>query len=175
MPDLKTELSKVINQWNQPEEPTMTQTTTTQPAPFAVSNNVCRTTFECIQKNPGRARKEVIDVLLESGFRKSSTTSLVGQMIKQGHVRESQGLLYANFDEYRPLKSNAAYKKLQGAATRKNVVIIKRSSTSALVEKPAKQAAVQINSSWDADTILNHLSIKQARALFDELRKIFGG
>ena len=170
MPDLKTELSKVINQWNQPEEPTMTQTTTTQPTPFAVSNNVCRTTFECIQKNPGRARKEVIDVLLESGFRKSSTTSLIGQMIKQGHVRESQGLLYANFDAYRPLKSSVAYKKVQDAATRKKVVIIKRSSTPALAEK-----SVQINSSWDAEAILNHLSIKQARALYDELRKIFGG
>ena len=174
MPDLKTELSKVINQWNQPEEPTMTQTKSL-PVSFQVSNNVCRATFECIQKNPGKTRKEVIEALLESGYQKNSTTSLIGQMIKQGHVRASQGLVYANFDEYRPLKSNAAYKKLQEAATRKNVVITKSFSTAAPVEKPAKQAAVQINSSWDADTILNHLSIKQARALFDELRKIFGG
>ena len=173
MPDLKTELSKVINQWNQSEEPTMTQTKSL-PAAFQVSNNVCRATFECIQKNPGRTRRDVVEALLEGGYKGSSTTSLVGQMVKQGHVRESQGLLYTNFDEYRPLKSSVAYKKLQEAATRKKVVIIKRSSTSALAEKPAKQAAVQINSSWDADTILNHLSIKQARALFDELRKIFG-
>jgi hypothetical protein len=28
---------------------------------------------------------------------------------------------------------------------------------------------------WDAEVVLNILSIKQARALYDELRKIFGG
>jgi hypothetical protein len=35
--------------------------------------------------------------------------------------------------------------------------------------------APQINAAWDAETLLNNLSIKQARALYDELRKIFGG
>jgi hypothetical protein len=37
------------------------------------------------------------------------------------------------------------------------------------------ETAPQINAAWDAETLLNNLSIKQARALYDELRKIFGG
>jgi hypothetical protein len=44
-----------------------------------------------------------------------------------------------------------------------------------VVEEPKPADTVQINSAWDAETLLNNLSIKQARALYDELRTIFGG
>jgi hypothetical protein len=35
-------------------------------------------------------------------------------------------------------------------------------------------AAPQMSMTLDAETLLNNLSIVQARALYDELRKIFG-
>ena len=44
-----------------------------------------------------------------------------------------------------------------------------------IVRKPKAEPTPQINAAWDAETLLNNLSIKQARALYDELRKIFGG
>jgi len=171
MPDLKTELSKVINQWNQPEEPTMTNTAPTRPVPFAVSTNVCRATFEAIRKNPGRSRKDVTEALTEGGFNPSSTTSIIGQMLKQNHVRDAQGLLYANLDTYHPLKSSAAFRKLQGAAARKEVAIAKRA---AKVAPAPKAEPMPTKSDWSVDSVIGSLNVRQAMAVYDELHKIFG-
>ena len=175
MPDLKSELSKVINAW----EP---EATKEEPKPyFSVTNNVCRSTFEHIRDNPGKTRKEVCSALAERGYKASSTTTLIGQMIKQSHVRESNGLLYALNTEYKTLKGSKAWAKLQAAkaAPRKHVELVSKSTGEVINPRPAPEPAPvampQINSAWDADVLLNSLSIVQARALYDSLRKIFGG
>jgi len=175
MPDLKTELSKVINQWNQPEEPTMTNTAPTKPVRFAVTTNVCRATFEAIRKNPGRSRKDVTEALTEGGFNPGSTTSIIGQLLKQNHVRDSQGLLYTNFDEYRPLKSSAAYKKLQDAAARKEVAVAKRAAKVAPAPAPkAETMPTPTKSDWSVDSVIGSLNVRQAMAVYMELRGLFG-
>jgi hypothetical protein len=170
MPDLKSELSKVINAWEPApakEEPK---------AYFTTTNNVCRTTFEYIRDNPGKSRKDVCNTLLARGYKTASTTTLIGQMIKQFHVRESNGLLYAIKTDYEPLKGSKAWAKLQAAkaAPRKHVELVSKSTGKVFNPRPAQEAP-QINSAWDADVMLNSLSIVQARALYDSLRKIFGG
>jgi hypothetical protein len=168
MPDLKSELSKVINAW----EPTPTKE---EPKKyFTTTNNVCRATFECIRDNPGKTRKDVCNTLLARGYKTASTTTLIGQMIKQFHVRESNGLLYAIKTDYEPLKGSKAWAKLQGMAQRKHVELVSKSTGKVFNPRPAQEAP-QINSAWDADVMLNSLSIVQARALYDSLRKIFGG
>jgi hypothetical protein len=96
-------------------------------------------------------------------------TSLLGQMVKQGMVRESTGLLYVTTGEYAPLKSS---KKLQALAEKQQAP---QGKVVPIVRKPKAEPTPQINAAWDAETLLNNLSIKQARALYDELRKIFGG
>lgn len=167
MPDLKSELSKVINAWE--PEPAKEE-----PKPyFSVTNNVCRSTFEYIRDNPGKTRKEVCNTLLARGYKTASTTTLIGQMVKQSHVRESNGLLYAIKPEYEALKGSKAWAKLQ-AAPRKHVTLVSKSTGKVFNPRPAQEAP-QINSAWDADVMLNSLSIVQARALYDSLRKIFGG
>lgn len=170
MPDLKSELSRVINAW----EPAPTKD---EPKPyFTTTNNVCRATFEYIRDNPGKTRKEVCNALFERGYKTSSTTTLIGQMLKQYHARESQGLLYATSDMYTPLKGSVAWAKLQDTAKRKHVTLVGKSTGKAGNTRPALvKETSQIDSTWDAETLLNNLSIKQARALYDELRKIFGG
>lgn len=179
MPDLKSELSKVLNAWEHtaPEPEPMPETTPSQKPYFTTTNNVCRATFECIKKNPGKTRKELYDALLESGYKKSSTTSLVGQMLRQGLVRETGGLLFAAIPEYAPLKSSKVWAnqqaKKEGKPQRK-VVEITNKRTGEVIN-PRSAPAAQINSVWDADVMLNSLSIVQARALYDSLRKIFGG
>ena len=153
MPDLKSELNKVLTEWNTPEA---------QPAAkpyFTVTNNVTRATFDYIRDNPGKTRKEIAVVLEAKGFKTSSVTSLLGQMVKQGMVRESTGLLYVTTNEYTPLKGSKAM----------------QAKVVPIVRKPKAEPTPQINAAWDAETLLNNLSIKQARALYDELRKIFGG
>jgi len=170
MPDLKSELSKVISSWDNPAPPV--QQTQPQPAMHHnVTSNVTLATFNYVRDNPGKTRPDVANAMLALGCKKSSSTSLLSLMVKQGHVRETQGLLYANHPTYTPLKSARAFAKATGIKLNppkgKAKVEVK-------VEAPAPTAP-QINSAWDAETLLNHLSIKQARALYDELRTIFGG
>jgi hypothetical protein len=168
MPDLKSELSKVINAW----EPTPAKE---EPKKyFTQTNNVCRVTFDSIKDNPGKTRQEHAAMLESAGYKKSSTTSLMGQMVKQGMVRDTGGLLYAISTEYHPIKSSKAFARLQGLAQRKKVTLISKRTGEVFNSRPAQEAP-QINSAWDADGMLNSLSIVQARALYDSLRKIFGG
>jgi hypothetical protein len=95
-------------------------------------------------------------------------------MIKQGLIRESAHLLYAMANEYAPLKGSKAVKALAAKPQeqqRKVVKLVNTRTGEVLNPTPVPQ----INAAWDAETLLNNLSIKQARALYDELRKIFGG
>ena len=129
-----------------------------------------------MKNNPGNTRTQVVAALTAQGFKPNSTTSLVAQMIKHGLMRETNGAVFAAQPEYTPLKSTRA--KLQKAVVEKPVARIKKEKAQAKPKPtfaPPAEAPVQINAAWDAETLLNNLSIKQARALYDELRKIFGG
>jgi len=166
MPDIKTALEKALNEW----EP--------EPAPakpyFTVTNNVTRITFDYVRDNPGKTRKEVATALEVQGFKPSSVTSLLGQMLKQGLMRESAQLLYVTVNEYTPIKGSKVRKALAAKPQEQQRKIVKLVNTrTGEVLNPTP--APQINAAWDAETLLNNLSIKQARALYDELRKIFGG
>jgi hypothetical protein len=90
---------------------------------------------------------------------------LLGQFIKQGQIAERNGFLFAQQSEYKPLK----------ASQRKPAVVEAPAPKAEAKPKTKPVPAPQINAAWDAETLLNNLSIKQARALYDELRKIFGG
>ena len=184
MPDIKSALEKALNEW----EPTPAPAPEPAPAKayFTVTNNVCRVTFEYVRDNPGKTRVEVAKALEAQGYKSGSVSSLLGQMLKQGMMRESAHLLYVTTNEYAPLKSSKALKVAQEKAqqtTRKKVVLISKRTGEVIPPASAgiaalpttREAAPQINSAWDAETLLNNLSIKQARALYDELRKIFGG
>lgn len=183
MPDLKSELSKVINSWEAPTQAAPKAEPTAEAKPyFTVTNNVCRVTFDCIRDNPGKTRTEIGLMLEKEGFKRSSTTSLMGQMVKQGLVRETQGLVYANYTEYKPLKSakvwaNHVAKQAEQAPQRKRIEIVNKRTGEVINPRPVTTALPmpQISPVWDADTLLNSLSIVQARALYDSLRKIFGG
>ena len=171
MPDIKTALEKALNDWEPPVP-------IPPPAPakpyFTVTNNVTRITFDYVRDNPGKTRKEVAVALEAQGFKTSSVTSLLGQMVKQGAMRESAHLLYVTASEYAPLKSSKKVKELAAKPQeqqRKVVKLVNTRTGEVLNPTPAPQ----INAAWDAETLLNNLSIKQARALYDELRKIFGG
>jgi hypothetical protein len=163
MPDLKSELNKVLTEWNTPEAQPATK------AYFTVTNNVTRITFDYVRDNPGKTRKEIAVALEAQGYKTGSVTSLLGQMVKQGMVRESANLLYVTTNEYTPLKSAKKMKALEEKSQAPQGKVVP------IVRKPKAEPAPQINAAWDAETLLNNLSIKQARALYDELRKIFGG
>lgn len=99
MPDMKTELNKVINEWE-------------NGAPSAPSNGtVSQRTFKYIQDNPGCTVNAAIAALEKMGLKPSSTTSLISAMVRQKCVRKDESKrLYPVSLAYVPLKQNGTKK-----------------------------------------------------------------
>lgn len=176
MPDLQSELSKVIDKWEEPEMPT---TTTTPGTPFKTTTNVARASFDAILKNPGITRKEMLTQLPAQGYNRTSVHSLMGQMKRQGRIKEENGGLYALVPEYVPLQSYLAF----------NNRLAKEAAAKAGVEAPPKrkyerkaQPVEAVESApkvvapkeFNAEEHVNSLTLKQAKAVYDELKKVFG-
>lgn len=150
MPDLKSEMSKVLDEWNKPESTTMT----TKPH-AAVTNNITQVLFQHVATHPGITRRALIQDMCAMGFGSNSASSMVTQLLTKGNLRQEQGGLFTTQETYKPIRAPKVIMQIPAP----------------IKAKPAPQ----INSAWDAETLLDNLSIKQARALYDELRKIFGG
>lgn len=168
MPDLQSELSKVINEW---EAPAPAQETKMPTHYFAPSNNVTRATFNYIRDNAGTTRVATIAALTKQGYKANSVSSIMTQMMRQGLVRETNGSVFAAQSEYTPLKSGKARQSFPA----KRVV---RPRTAAPAAKPTPTKAptpAAPTTKLSAAQLLETLSIVQARELYDELKKIFGG
>jgi predicted SPOUT superfamily RNA methylase MTH1 len=161
MPDIKTALEKVLNEWEPP-------TATPPPAPttrhFSVTNNVTRVTFAYVRDNPGKTRVEVAKALEMQGFKASSVSSLLGQMLKQGMMRESTHLLYVTTNEYATIKSAKALAAKPQEPQRKIVTITRRAA-------PVAEPTPEVKE-WSPNDVIDKLTLRQALALFKELRNI---
>ena len=169
MPDIASALQKALNEW-EPTDPVPTPTPPPAKPYFTVTNNVTRVTFEYVRDNPGKNRVEVAKALEKQGFKPGSVSSLLGQMIKQGMLRESAHLLYARQDEYTPIKGSKVMKALSAKPQeqqRKIVTITRRAAPEVEPTPVVKE--------WNVTDQLNSMSIVQARLMYDALRKIFGG
>ena len=167
MPDIASALQKALNEW----EPTDPMPTPTPAKPyFTVTNNVTRVTFEYVRDNPGKNRVEVAKALEKMGYKPGSVSSLLGQMIKQGMLRESAHLLYAMTNEYTPLKGSKVVKAMAAKPQEQQRKIVTITRKAAPVAEPTPVAK-----EWNVTDQLNSMSIVQARLMYDALRKIFGG
>jgi hypothetical protein len=170
MPDIASALQKALNEW----EPTV-DIPPPAPAPtkpyFTVTNNVTRVTFNYVRDNPGKTRVEAAKALEKQGYKPGSVSSLIGQMIRQGLIRESAQLLYVTTNEYAPLKGSKVVKALAAKPQeqQRKIVTITRKAA------PEAEPTPQSNGSWNVTNQLNSMSIVQARLMYDALRKIFGG
>jgi hypothetical protein len=136
-----------------------------------VTNNVTRVTFNYVRDNPGKTRVEAAKALEKQGYKPGSVSSLLGQMIRQGLIRESAQLLYVTASEYAPLKGSKVVKALAAKPQeqQRKIVTITRKAA------PEAEPTPQSNGSWNVTNQLNSMSIVQARLMYDALRKIFGG
>lgn len=130
------------------------------------TNNVTRTTFYYIRDNTGVTRAEATVALEHAGFNGGSVTSLIGQMLKNRLVRDEDGRLYANQKEYTPLKTFKPFYTHTKKHTHKH-------EEAPVVQQPSPMAQ-PIPAEWSADAVIDKLSVKQAMAVYGELRKIFG-
>jgi len=161
MPDLKTEMQKILHAWEQPETIEQPKETTM----FKPTNNVTQSTFNFIRDNSGCSRNDAIRILVQQGHKKSSVSSLIGQMLRQGHIyKDSDGLLRPNAKEYTPIKSakTAAKQEAKGLAALVNEPI-----TEAFEHRPDIRTSI--------DIIMDTVSLNDAHELYRRLHLYFGG
>lgn len=156
---LKEKLEAAMAEWEKPKGKQLFQTT----------NNVTRATFNMVRDNPGITRKNAIAKLEEEGYKPTSTTSLITQMIRQRLVRlESDGGMHANFSEYVPLKA-----KLRKVMVEKKPAKVKAPKvTVPKAEAPAPRTVI-ITTNFNVDNIIKNLTIMQAKELRDTLNNLF--
>ena len=218
MPDIKTALQQALAQTRQQtiamaamdwaaddeahqkiepkQEKTMTVTvsaTTPTPATTTLSRpNLSRITFEYVRDNPGVKMDAVMAALEGRGFKGSSVSSLIYQMIKvRLIVADPNGKLTAVVSEYVPIQTSMIRKRKAKAKDKvkaKPVVAAGLASIAPVVtvDAPLPRKHVEIVSTrtgevinprkeeWTVESVIGSLNVRQAMAVYDELRKIFG-
>jgi hypothetical protein len=210
MPDMQTALrsalTKTLQAWDDdevaPPPPSAQPVSTPSPLTsnqnqtmtnnFNVTNNVSRETFNYIKDNPGSTRMEIIIALGHKGFGKASVSSLIAQMRRCNMVHDTNGLWYADIEEYRPIK-NYAYAKKKNKEQKKPAGMTGLGALlKAKIQEPRDDAmdsaAYAMNSNAPAPKrmvtlvrtktpadILKDLTVYQAYDLYKELKQIFGG
>jgi len=149
---------------------------------FPVTNNLSRATFNHIKYNPA-TRAVITDELKSMGYKYSSIASVISQMVKQKLVTiDSAGVLHAIVPEYMPLKSSNVFKKAKPVKAKqpKRPVSSSPAGLAAIVPAlvpvpeptPARPLVPVLG--WSTDEILENLDVKQAVAVYKELKKLFG-
>jgi hypothetical protein len=215
MPDIQTAfksaLTKTLTEWDDDEgtsvpvpsskQPVSLSSVPTQGIPmkktFNVTNNVSRVTFDYIKNNPGSTRKEIIQALEYQGFGGGSVSSLIAQMRRNKMIHENGGLHYADIEEYRPIKTLKAMKKIDEPAPKRKYEKKAVTGIGALLREklentpipsqdaldaaayamgghaPQRRAFVSLVRTQDPDEIIKKLTVFQARELYDRLKQIF--
>lgn len=173
MPDLQTAMQKILQSWEQPETTEPTKETTV----FTPTTNTSRATFEIVRDDPGLLTMQYVRKLEARGYKKSSTTSLLTQMLRQGHIRKgSDGGLHPNQAEYRPLKSAKTYVKKAKKVKTSKLRTSEVPAVSPNYLEDAKRAIIGKRSyRTKIQTILDDISLSDAHELYRELHTYFGG
>jgi predicted transcriptional regulator len=170
MADIKTALSGILSEWeldNKQQEKQLKHI-----PHFKVTNNVTRATFDYVKNNPHQSCKTICVALEKDGYKPSSIGSLLTQFVKNGLcVRDANGNYTAIAYEYTPIKVRKQLKAKQAKQVIEKAKATRGQGIAALSPQPTPKAIPKT----DIQSILNGLSILQARALYDELKKIFGG
>jgi hypothetical protein len=183
MPDIKSELSKVLNEWdkaepviNQPKENRM----------FPVQNNVSHDTYNYIHANPGLTTSQITAAMVAKGFKEASVSSLVYQMRLVGRVRRDEdSKIYSIAPTLKPIKASElkAARKAKGSPTRKvkskkqaapsseGIAALQPQATQSKQPAPAKAERITV----DLDEWINEVSLMQARMVYMKLKAIFEG
>lgn len=205
MPSLQDQLKTILPEWeaeqskiesakqiNQNPKATMEQVTKLHR--FKPTNNASRETFNAVRDFPKQTNAFYIQMLEKKGFKATTTSSLLYQMVRQGQMhRDDKGLLTTNSNAYAPLKTAKTIKRQEMLKEPNAPVKPKSKGIAALTPvggsehikegykfiehepRKAVQRSLLINHTWDAQKEVEKLSVVQARALYDLLKTIFGG
>lgn len=186
MPDLQTEIfKKVLPNMNNlkfddmpDDEPEIVVATTPQ------KTNVTKAIWEYVKLHPHVPLGTINKAF--PGLGKTGVATRLSQMKNRGNIvatPSASGYRYSvASDTYKALtkeeslkKAAEAYKKHQQAKQAKAAKAEAKAAKVILVKQPASVAPPEIPARKSTAALLDTLSIVQARELYDELRKIFGG
>lgn len=184
MPDIQTEMQKILQAWETPEVTETTQPTE-QPKGtklFTPTTQTSRTTFEIVRDEPGLPKKEYIRKLEAMGHKSASTSSLLSQMVRQGMLWVgTSGGLHPNAKEYTPLKPAKTFAKQQGIAIVHKKLKVKTSAPAKKYktkEVPVPAGITSLVNDLKAvdrvQEIMNTISLPEAKRLYNSLATYFG-
>ena len=163
---------------------------------ITLTGNLSKDIFVYIRDNPGCLRADVRKVFIEAGFKEASIGSLVSQMVRNKMVSINEvGNLEAKRVYYKPLISGAKRKEMNkklGIARDKPAskpAKPKAQGIAALAPEPTPsvdkgQEALdrvlakpvrEARAVYDALCLLRDLDVGDARYVYTELNKLFGG
>ena len=179
MPDIQTEMQKILRTWEEPYPQPETIKETKETTMFKPTNNVTQATFNFVRDNSGCARNDAIRILVSQGHKKSSVSSLIGQMLRQGHIyKDSDGLLRPNGKVYTPIKSAKTIAKREGKEKKaKSYKVITSKTTEPSAEALGLAALVLDHTPirTSIDVIMDTVSLNDAHELYRRLHLYFGG
>lgn len=197
MPDLQTALSTAIknqvlattiNEWDNEEKQTMQTQINTPPAP-TLTGNLSKDIFTYIKENPGCSRATVYKRFSEAGANSNSVGSLITQILRNKlAVSDNLNNLTAVRVHYKPLVSGKKKKQLYQKAGLSRTKAAPKSPAqgiAALAPEPSKGKEAldrvlglpvrEARAVYDALCVLRDLDVGDARHLYAELHKLFGG
>jgi hypothetical protein len=158
------------------------------------TGNMSKDIFTFIRDNPGCLRADVRKVFIEAGFKEASIGSLVSQMVRNKMVSINEvGNLEAKRVYYKPLVSGAKRKemnkKLGIARDKPKAAKPKAQGIAALAPEPTQDTdkgrealdrvlakpVREARAVYDALCLLRGLDVGDARYMYLELHKLFGG
>ena len=169
MPDLKSELKKL--EALKFDDDGDTTVITLQPAvalPDDQQGGISFRFFNIIRDNPGCNRKKLMELAQKANIGNASSSSLVTQFLKRKLIRKehsASGFIYFNIlQKYKPGYVKQAKKPVKVAAPK----AAKVPETTSVPLPPNVRFTASI------PELLDTMSVAQARAMYDELKKIFG-
>ena len=164
-----------------------------------IKSNVSRATFYFIRDNAGLTAAQATVALVEQGYKAVSVGSLINQMVNTRMIMaDDRGRLSAVIKEYIPIQAKAmraATKKPKAKAKptprpelhkHKQVLLINTRTGEVLNPKPAAYSDIQSTGGmdprnkfdtaqeWTVESVIGGLNVRQAMAVYMELKKIFG-
>lgn len=174
MADMKSELTKVISAWeDKPETDDATDNTIPEVPQMSTKTNasVSQTVFDYVRDNPNVSRKHVANVLSQRGYLETTVTALVSQFIRQKLFVFGVGKgLIVTRKTYTPMyhKDNKPAKPAapQGIAS---IQVPEPAPRPQWIPPPPETV-----SAWTVESVVDKLNIRQARAVYNELRALLG-
>ena len=179
MADMKSELKKVINAWeDKPETDDATDNTIPEVPQVEIKSNasVSQTVFDYVRDHPNRMRVDVSYDLVKRGYHKATVTALVSQFLRQKLFVYGVGKgLIVTRKTYTPMyhKDNKAAKFVEAAAPHGLASIVTQPLITRAPETWAPLAPTAAEA-WTVESVVDKLNIRQARAVYNELRALLG-